>query len=58
MNVDDQNEKTVERTISALADSYQFNETDCLFKLKYYIAGVPFHFHWKLTKCDQEVVSL
>lgn len=57
MNVDGE-ENAIERTIFSLANQYSFNtnENESLLKTKYYI-GVPFHFTWKLTKSNSDVVN-
>lgn len=58
MNVDGE-ESAIERTIFSLANQYQRNVNDdneMILKTKYYIGGVPFHFQWKLTKANGDVV--
>lgn len=58
MNVDGE-ENAIERTIFSLANQYSFNtnENESLLKTKYYIGSVPFHFTWKLTKSNSDVVN-
>lgn len=53
----DGEENAIERTIFSLANHYNFNTKELLLKAKYYIGGVPFHFTWKLTKSNSDVVN-
>lgn len=54
----DGDENAIKQTIYSLADRYEYSSTEdeLLLKLKYYVSGVPFHFHLKLMKCNSDVV--
>lgn len=58
MNVNGE-ESSIQQTLFSVANQYlcSATENELLLKTKYYKAGVPFHFHWKLTKSSVDEVS-
>lgn len=58
MNVEGE-EEAIERLIYSVGDQYKYsskNENELVLSVKNYISGIPFNFHWKLTKCNSDVV--